>query len=182
MSSNTVCPNSEEDVVRIDLRYESFEKEEPWAPLEKILWTTSNLGAGQVLEVITPFEPLLLTRVLAAQGFPHETGRGPEGEWQLTVRKRTDAPADAGQDASAEAVEPPIIELDLRGVKKYPSLAMLVEAMFRLPDNTELIVHTDQPPAREDLPENCSCVTIQSVETREEGFSMLVRLRDAGKE
>jgi uncharacterized protein (DUF2249 family) len=169
--------NSEE-TVRLDLRVELAQAPERWEPLSRIMWTASQLGSGQVLKLLAPFEPVLLTRVLAAQGFSHQTEHSSAGHWEVSVRKGTEFPDDDVQGDSGAENRASFLELDLRGVKDIPSLFNLVEALSQLPETTELVVVTDHPPVTGELPEHCRCVTVEPGKTQDGSFRTRIQLSD----
>ena len=163
-----------EEVVRIDLRVEMTQAREPWEPLSKILWAASQLGSGQVLELVAPFEPLLLIRVLTAQGLGCETKRSDAGDWEVRFRREGTCPANGQGDENGRA-----ITLDLLGVKEIPSLATLIEALLQLPETAaELIVHSDHPLDTGKLPDHCSCASVRSAKLRDGGFCTRIHIRN----
>ena len=167
-----------EGVVHMDLRAELAQAPEPWEPLSKVCWTASQLGSGQVLRLLAPFEPVLLMRVLAAQGFSHQAARNSAGNWEVVFRRGTELGDDAEHAGGGTGNAPSSIRLDLRGVGGLPPLSKLIAALSQLPETAELVVDTDQPPVEGDLPEHCSCVTVRSGPTSGGGFQTRIRRRD----
>jgi len=50
-------------------------------PLDDILAAAADIRVGEVLEVVAPFEPVPLYRVLGARGFAHEALMLDGGDW-----------------------------------------------------------------------------------------------------
>ena len=164
------------EVVRIDLRTEMTQAKdkEPWEPLDKILWTAFELGDDQTLVLVAPFEPLLLIRILIAQGLDCESECNQDGDWEVRVRNETFSPANGQQNDKGG-----IIELDLRGVTEIPSLSVLTEALAQLPDSaTELVVHSDHPLDTGELPDHCTCVSVSTAEESKGNFTTRIHLRN----
>ena len=63
-------------------------------PFLKIMATVSELGPGEDLELIAPFEPLPLYTVLGAKGFSHQAERTTEGDWSVRFHKGQPKTAD----------------------------------------------------------------------------------------
>jgi len=168
--------------VTLDLREELSRAPEPWEPLFKILWTASQLAAGQVLRVVAPFEPVLLIQVMAGTGFTCHTTRQSTGDWEVVFRAAQARLTEADPaPASAEPTER-AIALNFRGLKEPPPLAKIIEALLHLPGKPSLILHTDERPMEETLPEHCRCVALKSELQPDGSFKTRVQLSEgAGK-
>ncbi|MFQ5704724.1 MAG: DUF2249 domain-containing protein [Gemmatimonadales bacterium] len=71
------------NVTTLDVRPILAEGEEPF---DAIMAALASLTRDTSLELIAPFEPTPLYEVLEERGFAHETARGKEGEWVVTIR------------------------------------------------------------------------------------------------
>lgn len=56
-------------------------------PFPRIMAAVRELGPGESLRLVAPFEPTPLYSVLAQQGFQHETEAQPDGSWQVIFRR-----------------------------------------------------------------------------------------------
>ena len=177
MNENQTSPPNAGDVT-LDLREELSRAPEPWEPLFKILRTASQLRIGQSLKLVVPFEPVLLRAVMTAQGFTHHTSRTPAGDWEVVFQGKEELLAE-GEPASAasRASERPI-ELDFRGAKETPPLAKIIEAQLQLPGKPNVVLHTDERPDAETLPEHCRCMVVQSEPEPDGTFKTCIQMRD----
>jgi uncharacterized protein (DUF2249 family) len=48
--------------------------------------TIGQLSAGEPLELVAPFEPVSLYRVMEAHGYEYATQRADDGSWHITFR------------------------------------------------------------------------------------------------
>jgi uncharacterized protein (DUF2249 family) len=58
-------------------------------PLPAILAAVNQLGPGQALRLIAPFEPVRLYDMLGERGFTHETREREDGAWEVVFRPVT---------------------------------------------------------------------------------------------
>lgn len=58
-------------------------------PFPRIMSAVKELGPGEGLLLIAPFEPVPLYSVLGEQGFQHEAEAHPDGSWHVTFRRRS---------------------------------------------------------------------------------------------
>ncbi len=56
-------------------------------PFDTIMSAVSNLGDGEELVVLAPFEPVPLEGVLSSQGFSYQAKDLGGGDWQVTFRQ-----------------------------------------------------------------------------------------------
>lgn len=57
-------------------------------PFAEIMEAASQVGDGEVLVVLAPFEPVPLEGVLAEQGFAHVAEEVGDGDWRVTFLRR----------------------------------------------------------------------------------------------
>ncbi len=72
------------NTVRLDVREDLRQGKEPFG---KIMAAVSALADGERLELVAPFEPVPLYKVLERQGFQHETVQVNTDCWQITFYK-----------------------------------------------------------------------------------------------
>ena len=169
-------PNLED--VTLDLRQELSRTPEPWEPLFTILWTASQLATGQALRVVAPFRPVLLIKVMEAQGFTHRATHNPAGDWDVVFEPAQALPGESMPASAKTKFTERSIKLNFRGLKKPPPIAKLIGALLHLPEKTDLILYTDEKPAKEALPENCSCAVRQSDLQPDGSFKTRIQLRE----
>jgi uncharacterized protein (DUF2249 family) len=56
-------------------------------PFETIMAAVADVGPGEVLAVIAPFEPVPLEGVLSAQGFTYEVEELGDGDWRVAFTR-----------------------------------------------------------------------------------------------
>ena len=59
-------------------------------PLVRIMEAVAQLADGESLELVAPFEPVPLYRVMEDKGFERTTRRTEDGFWQVTFMSLTD--------------------------------------------------------------------------------------------
>jgi uncharacterized protein (DUF2249 family) len=139
-----------ENTITLDVREDIRAGGEPFT---KIMAAVARLQVGENLLIIAPFEPEPLLRVLAKQGFRHDSQRTVSGDWQVlfwraeeTPAKTRSAPvASPGCGCSAtQAAE--VVELDARGLEPPQPLVKILETLGTLSEHAELLAHTDRRP------------------------------------
>lgn len=120
-------------------------------PREKIQTALSQLGAGESLRLLVPFEPVPLLHWAASQGLVHQTQTVSDGDWEVLFIRRaiteqnpptkTNDNRNATHAASGEA-----IDLDARGLEPPQPLMRILEAVTRLPHGARLNARTDRRP------------------------------------
>jgi uncharacterized protein (DUF2249 family) len=69
-----------QDAVLVDVRDDVRAGREPFG---RIMQAMGSLRDGQEMRLINGFEPVPLYDVMAERGFAHETGRLPDGDWEV---------------------------------------------------------------------------------------------------
>lgn len=121
---------------------------------EKIQAALGNVGAGEVLRLLVPFEPVPLFHVAASKGFSHKSKQMPEGDWEVLFSRDVFAVAQTNH-ASSPAVgvcncEPQnssdVIEVDARGLEPPQPMVRILEALAGLSRAASLRARTDRRP------------------------------------
>jgi uncharacterized protein (DUF2249 family) len=55
-------------------------------PFQTIMDAVAEVGPGEMLVVLAPFEPVPLEGVLSSQGFTYEAAQLPTGDWRVAFR------------------------------------------------------------------------------------------------
>lgn len=143
MSSKTVTLD-----VREDIRHGR-------EPFSKIIQAAAPLKTGERLRLIAPFEPAPLYRVLAQQGFSHQSTPFDSGDWEvLFTRGRAGNASEDPPANSPTASDPqpracsgtPVLDVDARGLEPPQPLVKILEALTSLPAGALLRARTDRRP------------------------------------
>lgn len=127
-------------LVHVDVRPDIARSEEPFA---RIMAAVKGLGAGQVLVLRAPFEPVPLYDVLRRRGFAHWTERHAADDWSVWFhREEAGAPAPrAAPSAAGQA-----LTLDVRGLEPPLPMVRVLERIETLEAGDELEVIHDRRP------------------------------------
>lgn len=113
-------------------------------PFRLISGTAREVGQGEVLRLVTSFEPLPLFDALAKQGFSHWSDRLDGDDWatffhrDVSTRSVEDTPAvavDQGLPAVAE------VTIDVSELVPPEPMIRILEALEELPGGARLLVH-----------------------------------------
>lgn len=113
-------------------------------PFRLITGTAREVGQGEVLQLITNFEPIPLYDALGKQGFSHWSERLDEPDWQVLfhrdgdVRVRKATPGiefDWAEGISAE------VTIDVSELVPPEPMIKILRALETLPDGGRLLVH-----------------------------------------
>jgi len=121
-------------------------------PREKIQSALTQLGAGESLRLLVPFEPVPLLHWAASQGLAYQTQQVSEGDWEVlfthaATTQANPAPATALQNLHTKrAATSEAIDLDARGLEPPQPLMRILEAVTRLPQGASLNARTDRRP------------------------------------
>jgi uncharacterized protein (DUF2249 family) len=132
--------------VTLDVREEIRAGREPFT---RIMQAVAQLGEGQALRLIAPFEPTPLFAVLGRRGFTHQATPLGNGDWEVCFSQPR--PAGAHPETAADPENPAeqgeeFVELDARGLEPPQPLVTILEALGGLPDGATLRAHTDRRP------------------------------------
>lgn len=70
-------------MVLIDLIQILADGEDPYA---QILEAASAIDASETLEVVAPFEPIVIYHIMENRGFAHQTYRTQQGGWRVVFQ------------------------------------------------------------------------------------------------
>jgi uncharacterized protein (DUF2249 family) len=124
-------------------------------PCDKIQNALSQVGRGETLRLLVPFEPVPLFEVARAKGLGHESRQTPEGDWEVLFSraetKNESAERTARQAESCgcgcSATEPAeIVDVDARGLEPPQPMVKILEALTMLPEGAALRASTDRRP------------------------------------
>jgi uncharacterized protein (DUF2249 family) len=138
------------NLITLDVRADLRAGREPFSI---IMEAVAALPVEQSLCILAPFEPVPLIELLGRQGFQHTARANAAGDWEVLFTRRSGgSPIEVlppvRPPGGGDAAEPPleIIDLDARGLEPPQPLVTVLEAVGRLPDQTELRAHTDRRP------------------------------------
>jgi uncharacterized protein (DUF2249 family) len=80
MSEETIRQAQGSEVTIVDVRPDLERGDEPFV---RIMEAASQIGLGETMELIAPFEPVPLYGALGARGFSHDTTRVSADEWHI---------------------------------------------------------------------------------------------------
>jgi uncharacterized protein (DUF2249 family) len=129
--------------VRDDIRFGQ-------APFSRIMNAANDLGAGEELLIIAPFEPAPLFSVMQRQGFSYTSRPMPSGDWEVLFTRNSDALLPAS-DRAAESSGPrsmitEVVEVDARGLEPPQPMVKILETLAGLAQGTQLDARTDRRP------------------------------------
>ena len=135
-----------ERLVRLDVREDIRAGREPFT---RIMGTVADLGIGQALLLIAPFEPVPLFSILERRGFSHQSHATESGDWEVLFSRsaapsQDEEPSD-GPDSAPEACARDL-EVDARGLEPPQPLVTILEALSTLPEGATLQARTDRRP------------------------------------
>jgi uncharacterized protein (DUF2249 family) len=119
-------------------------------PCDKIQNALSNVGEGEALRLLVPFEPVPLFDVAAGKGLGHKSSQTPDGDWEVIFSRDTAAATKPAQRTTSSACDAPaaseIVEVDARHLEPPQPMVRILEALARLPEGSSLRARTDRRP------------------------------------
>ena len=134
-------------------------------PFSRIMQAVGALRPNEQLQVIAPFEPVPLFRVLEKHGFSHQSQPTASGDWKVlfthasqeSAIERTDTapctclstyptPAMHNEEARIPEAVTKIVDVDARGLEPPQPMVKILEAVATLPAGQELRARTDRRP------------------------------------
>jgi len=140
-------------IVTLDVR-EDFRSGQH--PCDKIQGALSEVGRGEVLRLLVPFEPVPLFEVARSNGLSHEARQMDAGDWEVLFSRRSGAEENTAQPvahltdscgcgcSTTELAE--IVDLDARGLEPPQPMVKILEALTALPAGSALRARTDRRP------------------------------------
>ena len=130
--------------VTLDVREDIQRGREPFS---RIMQAVANLGAGDDLVIIAPFEPTPLYAVLAQRGFSYQAEETESGDWQIRfshqAQEKDEAKASSSSHRPSGVSE---VEVDTRGLEPPQPLVKILEAVANLPEGSSIVALTDRRP------------------------------------
>jgi uncharacterized protein (DUF2249 family) len=120
-------------------------------PFNKIQNALANLGAGESLRLLVPFEPVPLFQVAASKGLGHTSKQTAEGDWEILfshsiVNESRPAPSGDSGCGCCETGPAEMTDVDARGLEPPQPMVRILEALAHLPRGKELRARTDRRP------------------------------------
>jgi uncharacterized protein (DUF2249 family) len=121
-------------------------------PCDKIQNALGQVGRGDTLRLLVPFEPVPLFEVARAKGLGHQSRQTPEGDWEVLF-SRSEANGESVSSKSepcgcgcspSEPTE--FVDVDARGLEPPQPMVKILEALTTLPDGAALRARTDRRP------------------------------------
>jgi uncharacterized protein (DUF2249 family) len=125
-------------------------------PREKIMGAFDQIGIGETLRLLVPFEPVPLYQVANSKGLDHAARKISDGDWEvLFTRHAVSAPESPRRDnnstssqnhkgGNSDPIE--ILDVDARGLEPPQPMVTILEALAALPDGDVLRARTDRRP------------------------------------
>jgi uncharacterized protein (DUF2249 family) len=135
-------------IVTLDVREDIRAGREPFS---RIMKTAAGLHPGDALLLIAPFEPTPLYRMLAREGFSHQSHAKSATEWEILFSRSESQAAMPAPAAATPAGSPivsvqPTIDVDARGLEPPQPMVTILEALANLPAGANLRARTDRRP------------------------------------
>jgi uncharacterized protein (DUF2249 family) len=170
------------DPITLDVREDIRLGREPFL---KIIAAADELGPGQSLRLLAPFEPVPLYRVLGQQGFTHAGSAKTDGTWEILFTKPAarGAPLESNPAVAAAAgVESTcagtaVTEVDARGLEPPQPMVRILEAVASLSSGVDLRARTDRRPMHLYAELEARGFSAETSEHPEGGFVTYVRRR-----
>jgi uncharacterized protein (DUF2249 family) len=124
------------------------------SPCSRILDSAEQLGEGDTLQLIAPFEPTPLYDVLGREGFVHESRELGNGDWEVRFTRKPKPVAPSGVPSVDEsrdgcgcaAATGELLEVDARGLEPPQPMVRILDALATLPEGASLRAFTDRQP------------------------------------
>lgn len=135
-----------ESVVTLDVREHLQSGREPFS---LIMQTVSQLGSGQKLLLIVPFEPVPLYGVMAQRGYDVASTPQENGDWEILFSPKQEPSGplpEAAPSCERTSTQRITLDVDARGLEPPEPMVKILEAVAALPDGGEIRAHTDRRP------------------------------------
>lgn len=118
-------------------------------PFGHVMEAAGDVPVGGVLELVSPFDPTPLHRVLASRGFDRTTEKAGPGHYVTRYRRReaADTPAPSGCGCHEVEDEPQEVVLDVRGLDAPIPMERTLAALEDLPAGRTLVQINERVPA-----------------------------------
>ncbi len=125
-------------------------------PCDKIQHALGQVGDGETLRLLVPFEPVPLFEIARNNGLTHHAKQIPGGDWEVLFSHATETEAPGPQPAAPrehscscgchETSPTEIVDVDARGLEPPQPMVKILEALTVLPESTALHARTDRRP------------------------------------
>jgi uncharacterized protein (DUF2249 family) len=127
--------NMKEQIVTLDVR-EAIQQGQP--PFSIIMDAVRGLKPTEQLQLIAPFEPVPLFKVMAELGFGHQCRELNDGDYEVIFSRPE------GEDSGGG--EPEVVEVDARGLEPPQPMVLILEAVSLITPEVNLQARTDCRP------------------------------------
>jgi uncharacterized protein (DUF2249 family) len=122
-------------------------------PCDKIQNALGNVGDGETLRLLVPFEPVPIFEVARNKGLSHKAQQTPEGHWEVLFSRNAEVKTNKvarkahSCGCGCSTTEPTeIVDVDARGLEPPQPMVKILEALAALPDGAALTARTDRRP------------------------------------
>ena len=122
-------------------------------PCDRIHQALTQVGDGEALRLLVPFEPVPLFEIARNNGLTHDAKQISGGDWEVLFSHgvENDAPNAALSQHSCgcgchETAPTEIRDVDARGLEPPQPMVRILEALQAMPGNAELHARTDRRP------------------------------------
>jgi uncharacterized protein (DUF2249 family) len=123
-------------------------------PFNKIQNALGNVGPGESLRLLVPFEPVPLFHVAASKGLGHTSRQTTEGYWEILFSHATVIDSQPGSQTKSneagcgchETGAVQVEDVDARGLEPPQPMVRILEVLADLPRGAKLRARTDRRP------------------------------------
>jgi uncharacterized protein (DUF2249 family) len=125
-------------------------------PREKIMRAFDQLGRGETLRLLVPFEPVPLYEVANSKGLGHATQKISAGDWEVLFTRPISAEPESQPRDNASTPAPDraggkpgpieVLDVDARGLEPPQPMVKILETLSTLPAGAALRARTDRRP------------------------------------
>jgi uncharacterized protein (DUF2249 family) len=125
-------------------------------PREKIMRAFDQVGIGETLRLLVPFEPVPLYEVANSKGLGHTAQKISDGDWEVLFtrnasnasesQRRDNNSATSQNRAGGNAGPIEVLDVDARGLEPPQPMVKILEAVAGLADGAALRARTDRRP------------------------------------
>ncbi len=122
-------------------------------PCDKIQQALSQVGDGEALRLLVPFEPVPLFEMARNKGLTHDAKQISGGDWEVLFSHGVEAdvrntpPSHNSCGCGCHETSPrEIMDVDARGLEPPQPMMKILETLQAMPVNAELHARTDRRP------------------------------------
>lgn len=142
-----------QDILTLDVR-EDFRSGRN--PCDKIQNALNQIGHGQTMRLLVPFEPVPLFEVARNKGLTHDARQIAAGDWEVLFFHGAEVGGPNASHAEArehscgcgchETAPTEVLEVDARHLEPPQPMVKILEALTALPNSAALSARTDRRP------------------------------------